>query len=122
MGQNSLHSNHFILLSHCNGVCNKNLFSIFILFGVISLKTMSEENEVLFKKETKSLVGKIFIVTGANRGFGYAITETLAERHATVVMACRDSVKAYEAISKIRLKTATGSLVQFHLYLFYPMN
>lgn len=29
---------------------------------------MNEEKEVLFKKETKSLLGKIFIVTGANRG------------------------------------------------------
>lgn len=72
---------------------------------------MNEEKDVLFEKETKSLDGKVFIVTGANRGFGYAITETLVERHATVVMACRDSNKAYEAISKIRLKTATGSVV-----------
>lgn len=64
----------------------------------------------MFKKETKSLVGKTFIVTGANRGFGYAIAETLVERHATVIMACRDSEKAYQAISKLRLKTATGNL------------
>lgn len=72
---------------------------------------MTEEKDVLCEKESKSLVGKVFIVTGANRGFGYAITETLVERHATVVMACRDSNKAYEAISKIRLKRATGNLV-----------
>lgn len=77
---------------------------------------MNEEKEVLFEKETKSLAGKIFIVSGANRGYGYAITETLVERHATVIMACKDSNKAYEAISKIRLKTATGSLV-IHLIL-----
>lgn len=72
---------------------------------------MNEEKETLCEKESKSLIGKIFIVTGANRGFGYAITETLVEKHATVIMACRDSKKAYEAIKKIRLKTATGNLV-----------
>lgn len=78
---------------------------------------MNEEKEVLFKKETKSLIGKTFIVTGANRGFGYAITETLVERHADVIMACRDADKAYEAISKIRLKTATGSLVNNKIFI-----
>lgn len=75
-----------------------------------------EEEEVLFKKETKSLVGKTFIVTGANRGFGYALTETLVERHATVIMACRDSEKAHQAISKLRLKTATGNLVNLKFF------
>lgn len=99
---------------------------------------MNGEKEVLFKKETKSLIDKVFIVTGANRyavtfsfaymelkcltqlpyrGFGYAITETLVERHATVIMACRDENKAYEAISKIRLKTATGNLVNFKFFV-----
>lgn len=94
-------------------------FLFFTLFEVVEFRTMNEENEVLFKKETKSLVGKIFIVTGANRGFGYAITETLVERHATVVMACRDSEKAYEAIAKIRLKTASGNLVNFPHFIHF---
>jgi len=72
---------------------------------------MNEDKEVLCEnKKSKSLIGKTFIVTGSNRGYGYAITESLVERHATVVMACRDADKAYEAISKIRLKTATGNL------------
>lgn len=88
----------------------------FFIESLMSGTMNGEDEEVLFKKETKSLVGKTFIVTGANRGFGYAITETLVERHATVIMACRDSEKAYQAISKLRLKTATGTLVIRHLF------
>lgn len=73
---------------------------------------MFEDKKNYFISEKKQwLIGKTFIITGANRGFGYEVTKNLVERHANVVMACRDPNGASEAISKIRVKCATGNLV-----------
>lgn len=67
-----------------------------------------------------SLVGKIFIVTGANTGLGFETTKALVSRGATVIMACRNEDKANEAIVKIRRATANGQLVsRLHLKLKY---
>ncbi|HPI02573.1 MAG TPA: SDR family NAD(P)-dependent oxidoreductase [Candidatus Goldiibacteriota bacterium] len=48
--------------------------------------------------------GKTAIITGANRGLGFAMSEKLASMGATVVMACRDSKKGKEAAAKITAK------------------
>jgi NAD(P)-dependent dehydrogenase (short-subunit alcohol dehydrogenase family) len=45
--------------------------------------------------------GKCFVVTGANTGVGYEITRVLAQRGARVLLACRDEVKAQEAMTGI---------------------
>lgn len=62
-------------------------------------------------RETYSLSGKVYIVTGANTGLGFETTKALAARDATVIMACRSMQKANDAILKIRLETAKGNLV-----------
>lgn len=41
--------------------------------------------------------GKIFLVTGANSGLGYAATEHFVSLHHTVIMACRNVNKGSEA-------------------------
>ena len=47
--------------------------------------------------EIKSQKGKIFLVTGANSGLGYETSKYLLERGATVIMCCRDLLKAEKA-------------------------
>jgi NAD(P)-dependent dehydrogenase (short-subunit alcohol dehydrogenase family) len=49
-------------------------------------------------------------VTGANAGLGLATAEVLAERRATVVLACRDLVKAERAADRIRNKVGRADL------------
>lgn len=46
--------------------------------------------------------GKCFIVTGANTGLGYEITRVLAVRGARVLLACRDPVKAEQAMTRLK--------------------
>ena len=45
--------------------------------------------------------GKTALVTGANTGLGYAIAEALARKGAEVILACRDSEKAGDAMERI---------------------
>jgi NAD(P)-dependent dehydrogenase (short-subunit alcohol dehydrogenase family) len=46
--------------------------------------------------------GKGFVVTGANSGIGLSAARMLAEKGATVVLACRDTKKGEEAAASIR--------------------
>ncbi len=45
--------------------------------------------------------GKIFAVTGANSGLGFETTKALAEKGATVVMACRNMEKGEQAQNQV---------------------
>ena len=47
------------------------------------------------------LTGKTAIVTGANSGIGFHIALELVRQNATVYLACRNAIKAHEAISQI---------------------
>jgi NAD(P)-dependent dehydrogenase (short-subunit alcohol dehydrogenase family) len=53
--------------------------------------------------------GRIAVVTGANTGLGFEVARVLAERGATVVLACRNLAKAQDAAERIR-KTAKGEV------------
>ncbi|MHC4593241.1 MAG: SDR family NAD(P)-dependent oxidoreductase, partial [Planctomycetota bacterium] len=46
--------------------------------------------------------GKKVLITGANRGLGKGLAKTLAERGATVLMACRDAESGAEFESALR--------------------
>lgn len=63
------------------------------------------------------MMGKIAIVTGANSGIGYETTRVLAQRGATVIMACRNMNKANTAAAKIRGLNPDGQLVVMQLDL-----
>ncbi|KAF3420646.1 hypothetical protein E2986_02250 [Frieseomelitta varia] len=68
-------------------------------------------------KNTDSLLGRVFIVTGANSGIGKEIVKELAKRKATVILACRNLQTAQNAMSDIRTQISTGELVPMELNL-----
>ena len=47
------------------------------------------------------MIGKIVVITGANRGLGFAMSEKLASMGALVIMGCRDLKKGQEAANKL---------------------
>jgi NAD(P)-dependent dehydrogenase (short-subunit alcohol dehydrogenase family) len=48
---------------------------------------------------------------------GFQTAKALIKRDATVILACRDLLKANEAIAKIRLETSEGKLIPLELDL-----
>ena len=68
-------------------------------------------------KNTDSLQGSVFIVTGGNSGIGKETVKELAQRKATVIVACRNLQNARDAISEIRSRVSTGELVPMQLNL-----
>jgi NAD(P)-dependent dehydrogenase (short-subunit alcohol dehydrogenase family) len=73
--------------------------------GLVSLVIYSLKTEMdpalANKTEVIDLKNSICIVTGANSGVGYGITQLLVARGATVVMGCRSVKKCKEASSQI---------------------
>ncbi|XP_017880477.1 retinol dehydrogenase 11-like, partial [Ceratina calcarata] len=68
-------------------------------------------------KNTDSLQGRVFIVTGANSGIGKEVVKELVKRKATVILACRNLQNAHNTISEIRTRIPTGELVPMELNL-----
>ncbi|KAA3655738.1 MAG: SDR family NAD(P)-dependent oxidoreductase [Chloroflexi bacterium] len=54
--------------------------------------------------------GRVAIVTGANSGIGYETARALAQKGATVILACRSLPKGETAVSQIRQETPTANL------------
>lgn len=66
----------------------------------------------------ENLVGKTYVITGANAGAGYAATEILLSKGATVVMLNRNKNKSKLAIENLRKKLGADIQVSFiHLDL-----
>ena len=61
--------------------------------------------------------GKVVIVTGANSGLGLETSRVLALRGATVIMACRNAVRAQKAADQIRALNPQGEVVPMTLDL-----
>ena len=61
--------------------------------------------------------GKTVIITGANRGIGFATAIDLAHRGARVILACRNMDAANEAVSKIVTKTDNQQVTAMKLDL-----
>lgn len=61
--------------------------------------------------------GRTIVVTGANSGIGYEATRVLADRGATVIMACRSVTRGEQAAREIAARTKGGTLVVAELDL-----
>lgn len=46
--------------------------------------------------------GKTFLITGSNTGIGYATARLLADKGATIIMACRNLTKGEQALAQLR--------------------
>mmetsp|Transcript_18014 Transcript_18014/g.25164 ORF Transcript_18014/g.25164 Transcript_18014/m.25164 type:complete len:234 (-) Transcript_18014:70-771(-) len=57
--------------------------------------------------EKKDLTGKVIVITGGNTGIGYETAKSLAGMGGTVIIACRDSKKANDAINRLKSENAS---------------
>src|SRR6266581_1271414 len=62
------------------------------------------------KNNIPDLNGKVFVVSGANSGLGYESALALAEKGATVIMACRNLEKAQRARDAIKAAVPSAKL------------
>ncbi len=62
------------------------------------------------KNNISDLSGKVFIVTGANSGIGYETCLALAEKGATVIMACRNLERAQRSLDAIKQAVPSAKL------------
>jgi NAD(P)-dependent dehydrogenase (short-subunit alcohol dehydrogenase family) len=61
------------------------------------------------------LKGKTAVITGANRGMGYAMSEMLASMGAKVIMGCRDGKKGSAAEKKLKEKGYDAVFMQVNV-------
>lgn len=74
--------------------------------GAILLNTKKQSLMTRNHEETNmalSFQGKTALVTGGNKGIGFAICRSLAEQGITVLLGARDEQKGSEAVSKLQL-------------------
>lgn len=64
-----------------------------------------------------NLSGKTAIVTGANTGIGFETALDLYQKGAKVYIACRNEVKALDAIKRMQAQGGSGELIYGHLDL-----
>lgn len=62
-----------------------------------------------------NLIGKIAVITGANSGIGYVLARSLAERNATVYLACRSRERGEKAIQDILDTVANANSNNVHV-------
>ena len=67
--------------------------------------------------DVPDLAGRVAVVTGGNAGIGLETARVLAERGATVVLACRDERKADQAAGQIRSTAPDADVRLVHLDL-----
>lgn len=79
------------------------LFSVIVVSGIyVLLRSKSSFSKSSAFSCNKSLTGKTIIVTGGNSGIGYSAAKLLACHGASVILACRNEIKAKKAVASIR--------------------
>lgn len=101
-------------------------YLIFPVIIILTLLRKGRERTWGKCKDTSSLKGKVFLITGANSGIGKETVRELVKRHARVIMACRDMMNARKAIAEIRNNVSTGEMVniifKISFYIIYISN
>ncbi len=69
------------------------------------------------EKDIPSQTGRVAIVTGANSGLGWETARALAQKGATVIMACRNMQKANTAAEQLKQRHLPGNVVAMPLDL-----
>lgn len=72
---------------------------------------MSNKTSVWTEDDIPDQTGRVAIVTGANSGIGWDTTRAVAQRGATVIMACRNLDKANLAADRIMALNPAGVVV-----------
>lgn len=71
--------------------------------------TLFHTNQMSQKEETRSVEGKIILITGASRGIGFALAKRLAKDKANLILVSRkqediDAAVCYQKNHNIRLQ------------------
>jgi NAD(P)-dependent dehydrogenase (short-subunit alcohol dehydrogenase family) len=67
------------------------------------METITKDESTNWTEENlPDLSGKTIIITGANSGTGFAATKFMSARGAVIIMACRNPVKANQALQNIK--------------------
>lgn len=74
-------------------------YAIIIFFVILLIAKKFLQGQ--FTKLTKSMKGKVIIITGCNTGIGLATATELLKNEAKVIFACRDETRTYAAINKL---------------------
>lgn len=69
------------------------------------------------KENISDQTGRLYIVTGGNKGIGYEISKALFEKGAIVVSAGRDDVQVQESALSIEALGGNGKIIPAHLDL-----
>lgn len=69
-------------------------------------------------RNIKPIPNKKIIITGANSGIGFSMAKTLISLGAYVIFACRNEIKAKEAMEKIKLEYPNGKMS----YLYFDQS
>ncbi|XP_072051370.1 retinol dehydrogenase 12-like [Amphiura filiformis] len=98
--------------------------TIFVVVSVLLICTFGLKYHVnggLYRRNCKhiqvKLHGKTAIITGANSGIGKETAIDLARRGARVIIACRNPVKAEEAVKEIQRRSGSSNVIYRHLDL-----
>jgi NAD(P)-dependent dehydrogenase (short-subunit alcohol dehydrogenase family) len=81
------------------------------------MKLTRSSTEKWTAADVPSQAGRTAVITGASTGLGFETAKVLAQRGATVLMACRDVAKARQAADRIQAGAGRASLRIVHLDL-----
>ncbi len=93
------------------------LAGIGIFRYVSSRKEKKGTNKMWTTANIPDQIGKVAIVTGANSGIGWDTAVALADKRATVIMACRNLVKSRAALDALKARAPNADVELMHLDL-----